>query len=96
MFETFGDASTTAVFTISCYWRQQLSPDVRESIEDEIWDAAVNIKTALRGDSNLSSNCTDSRPGNAVIDIEVMGGQPFRTLTIPFEVEIYGEETITP
>ena len=32
-FQTLGDASTTLELMIQCYWRQQLSPNVRESIE---------------------------------------------------------------
>ena len=95
-FQTLGDASTTLELMIQCYWRQQLSPNVRESIELEIYDAIVSIKTALRGDSNLSGNCTDSRPGKATVGIQVVGGTPFRTLSIPFFVDVYGEETITP
>ena len=95
-FKTLGDASTTLELMIQCYWRQQLSPNVRESIELEIYDAIVSIKTALRGDSNLSGNCTDSRPGTATVGIQVVGGTPFRTLSIPFFVDVYGEETITP
>ena len=95
-FQTLGDASTTLELMIQCYWRQQLSPNVRESIELEIYDAIVSIKTALRGDSNLSGNCTDSRPGTATVGIQVGGGTPFRTLSIPFFVDVYGEETITP
>ena len=95
-FQTLGDASTTLELMIQCYWRQQLSPNVRESIELEIYDAIVSIKTALRGDSNLSGNCTDSRPGTATVGIQVVGGTPFRTLSIPFFVDVYGEETITP
>ncbi len=96
LFETLGDVSTTATFTIKCYWRPQLSPDVREDLNAEIWDAAVAIKTALRGDSNLSGNCTDSRPMDSAITLELINGQPFRTLTIPFEVDIYAEMSITP
>ena len=95
-FQTLGDASTTLELMIQCYWRQQLSPNVRESIELEIYDAIVSIKTALSGDSNLSGNCTDSRPGTATVGIQVVGGTPFRTLSIPFFVDVYGEETITP
>ena len=95
-FQTLGDASTTLELMIQCYWRQQLSPNVRESIELEIYDAIVSIKTALRGDSNLSGNCTDSRPGTATVGIQVVGGTPFRTLSIPFFVDVYGEEAISP
>ena len=88
-FQTLGDASTTLELMIQCYWRQQLSPNVRESIELEIYDAIVSIKTALRGDSNLSGNCTDSRPGTATVGIQVVGGTPFRTLSIPFFFDVY-------
>tara|TARA_R110002012_G_scaffold72036_3_gene184354 strand:+ start:5503 stop:5937 length:435 start_codon:yes stop_codon:yes gene_type:complete len=96
LFTTFGDSSTTATFTIQCYWRMQSSPDVRETIEAEVWDAIVNIKTALRGDSNLSGNCTDSNPLDAEVSYEEIGGIVYRLATIPLEVEIYGESVITP
>ena len=74
----------------------QSSPDVRETIEAEVWDAIVNIKTALRGDSNLSGNCTDSNPLDAEVSYEEIGGIVYRLATIPLEVEIYGESVITP
>ena len=96
LFTTLGDSSTTALFTIQCYWRMQTTPDVRETIEAEVWDAIVNIKIALRGDSNLSGNCTDSSPGNTEVSYEEIGGNVYRIATIPFEVEIYGEAVITP
>ena len=96
LFTTLGDASTVATFTIRCYWRMVESPDVRETIEAEVWDAIVNIKTALRGDSNLSGNCTDSNPIDAEISYEEIGGIVYRLATIPLEVEIYGESVITP
>ena len=96
LFTTLGDVSTTTEFTIQCYWRMVDSPDVRETIEAEVWDAIVNIKTALRGDSNLSGNCTDSRPMDAEVSYEEVGGNVYRIVTIPFEVDIYSEEVITP
>ena len=96
LFTTLGDASTVATFTIRCYWRMVESPDVRETIEAEVWDAIVNIKTALRGDANLSGNCTDSNPTEASIEFEEIGGNVYRTITIGFEVEIYGEMSIVP
>ena len=95
-FTTLGDASTIADFTIRCYWRMQASPDMRESIEGEIWDAIVGIKTALRADSNLGGNVTDSRPGDATTGYIEIGGLVFRQVSIPFEVNIYGEEPIGP
>tara|TARA_R100000808_G_scaffold8138_1_gene23153 strand:- start:1002 stop:1433 length:432 start_codon:yes stop_codon:yes gene_type:complete len=96
LFETFTDASTNAVFNIKCYWRPQMSPDTGEDLDAEIWDVVVAIKTALRGDSQLSGNCTDSKPGDATVTLELINGQPYRTATIPFDVWIYGEETIAP
>ena len=95
-FTTLTDSSTIATFLITCYWRMQPSPDVRETIEGEVWDAIVNIKSALRGDSALSGNCTDSRPGTATVGFEDFGAAIFRTVTIPFEVDIYGEVQIVP
>ena len=95
-FTTLGDSSTIAEFTIRCYWRMQASPDMRESIEGEIWDAIVGIKTALRADSNLSDNATDSRPGDASAGYIEIGGLVFRQVSIPFEVNIYGESPIVP
>jgi len=95
-FTTLGDSSTIAEFTIRCYWRMQTSPDMRESVEGEIWDAIVGIKTALRADSNLSGNATDSRPGDASTGYIEIGGLVFRQVSIPFEVNIYGESPIVP
>ena len=95
-FTTLGDASTIADFTIRCYWRMQASPDMRESIEGEIWDAIVGIKTALRADSNLGGNVTDSRPGDASTGYIEIGGLVFRQVSIPFEVNIYSESLIVP
>ena len=93
-FTTLGDSSTIAEFTIRCYWRMQTSPDMRESVEAEMWDAIVGIKTALRADSNLTGNATDSRPGDASTGYIEIGGLVFRQATIPFMVNIYGESPI--
>jgi len=95
-FTTLGDSSTVAEFTIRCYWRVQSSPNVRETIEAEMWDAVVGIKTALRADSALNGNAADSRPGDATFGYIEIGGNVFRVVTIPFDVNIYAESTITP
>jgi hypothetical protein len=96
LFDTLGDVSTTAVFTIRCYWRMQTSQDVRETIEDELWDAIVGIKTALRADSALGGNATDSRPGDATAGYIELSGLAFRQVTMSFEVDIYGDYAIAP
>jgi len=70
--------------------------DVRESLELEIWDAIAGVKSALRGDAALSGNCTDSRPGFATTGYIDLSGVTFKVASIPFFIEIYGSETITP
>lgn len=95
-FQTLGDASTVAEFTIRVYWRMQQSPNVRETIEAEMWDAVVAIKTALRADSALGGNATDSRPSDASFAYAEIGGNVYRIATIPFSVDIYAESLIEP
>jgi len=95
-FTTLGDASTTAEFTIRCYWRMPTAQDVRESLELEVWDAIAGIKSALRGDAALSGNCTDSRPGFATTGYIDLSGITFKVASIPLFIDIYGSETITP
>ena len=74
----------------------QASQDVRESLEEDLWDAAVNIDTALRSDADLAGNCSDSNVGTMATGYTDIGGVAYRTMDIPFEVEILGEVTITP
>jgi hypothetical protein len=95
-FTTLGDASTIAEFTIRCYWRMPTAQDVRESLELEVWNAIAGIKSALRGDAALSGNCTDSRPGFATTGYLDLSGITFKIASVPFFVDIYGSETITP
>jgi hypothetical protein len=61
-----------------------------------MWDAIVGIKTALRADSELGGNATDSRPGDATTGYIELSGVAFRQVTISFEVDIYGEYPIAP
>ena len=93
---TLRDASTLTTFLVRIYFRMQVSADVRESIELDLWDASVNIDTALRSDANLAGHCSDSNVGTSTTGYTSIGGISYRTLDIPFEVEILGEVTITP
>lgn len=95
-FETLGDSSTTAEFVIRLYWRMQTSANVRETVEAEMWDAVVAVKTELRGDSNLGGNATDSKPGDASFGYLEISGNVYRTATIPLNVYMYGESDIDP
>lgn len=95
-FLTLADSSSLTEFTIRAYWRLQISRDIREDVELEVWDAIVNIDSALRGDSDLSGNVNDIEIGSASTGYTDIGGVAYRTLDIPLSVQIMGEVTITP
>jgi hypothetical protein len=95
-FETLGDIGSRVSVMIRAFFRMQDSADVRESIELEVWDAMVEIDTKLKSDANLGGHVTDSSVGSATIGYLNMGGGVFRTVSVPFEMQLYGEVTITP
>jgi hypothetical protein len=95
-FQTLGDIGSRTTVMVRAYFRMQDSPDVRESIELAVWDAMVQIDTKLRSDADLDGNVTDSSLGPATVGYINMGGGVFRTVSVPYEMEIYGEVTITP
>ena len=96
IFETLSTVSTTTAFIIRSYFRMQVSRDVRESVELDLWDACVNIETALRGDAQLDGNASDSNVGTMATGYTDIGGTAYRTLDVPFNVEILGEIPIAP
>jgi hypothetical protein len=89
-----GDIGSRVSVTVRAYFRMQDSPDVRESIEEAVWDAMVKIDTQLRSDANLGGNVTDSSVGAATVGYTNMSGGVFRTVTVPYEMELLGEVTI--
>jgi hypothetical protein len=95
-FMTLKDVSSFTQFTVRAYFRMQVSQDVRESTELDIWDAVVNIDSALRGDSDLAGNVQDMEIGTATTAYIEIGGIVYRTIEIPLTVEIMSEVTITP
>jgi hypothetical protein len=74
----------------------QAAADVRESIELQVWDAMVEIETKLRSDADLAGNVTDSSVGSAQVQYLTIDGAVFRCVTVPFDIQIYEEITITP
>jgi hypothetical protein len=94
--QTLGDIGSTTTIMIRAYFRLQASADVRESIELELWDSMVEVDSKLRSDANLDGNCTDSTVGSATVSTIDLGGSFYRTATISFDLQIYGEVTITP
>ena len=93
---TLTNAGSTTKFSIRAYFRVQTSPDVRETIEQQLWDTMYEIDKALMGDASLSDNVDDSRLGDASAGYITMSGNTFRTLTIPYEVDIMEDVTIAP
>ena len=81
---------------VRAYFRMQDSPDVRESIEEEVWDAMYQIDSQLRSDADLGGNVSDSSVGAATVGYTNMSGGVFRTVSVPYEMELLGEVTITP
>ena len=51
-FETLGDIGSRVSVTVRAYFRMQDSADVRESIEEEVWDAMYQIDSQLRSDAD--------------------------------------------
>ena len=95
-FETLGDVSTTTTMLIRAYFPVISSDDVTETIEQDLWDSIVNIRTKLRGDSNLNGEVTDTEIGSATTGFVEMQGNIYRHVSIPYEIDIYGEYPITP
>ena len=94
--ETLGDTGSRTSILIRAYFRMQDSQDVRETLEQEVWDTMIQVDTKLRSDANLAGNVSDSNVGSATVGYITMSGSVFRAVSIPFEVEILGEITITP
>ena len=94
--QTLSDIGSTTTIMVRAYFRLQASADVRESIELELWDAMVEVDTKLRSDANLAGNCTDSTVGSATVSTIDLGGSFYRTATIPFDLQFYGEVSIAP
>ena len=95
-YQTLGDIGSRTTVMIRAYFRMQDSPDVRESIEEAVWDAMVQIDSQLRSDANLGGNVNDYSVGAATVGYINMSGGVFRTVSVPYEMELLGEVTITP
>ena len=95
-FLTLADESSRVDMTIRAYFRMQVSQDVRESVELDLWDAAVNIDTALRGDSDLAGNVTDIEIGDMSTAYTDMSGVAYRTLDVPLTLILMGDVAIAP
>lgn len=96
MAQTLTNNGSITTFSIRAYFRVQTSPDVRESAEEDLWDAMYEIDSALMGDASLDGNATDTRLLEADAGYVSIGGSTYRTLTVPYEVDILEDVTVTP
>ena len=94
--QTLSNIGSTTTITVRAYFRMQPSTDVRETIEAQVWDAMVEIETKLRSDADLDGNVTDSVVGSAQVQYLTIEASVYRVVTVPFDVQIYEEITITP
>ena len=94
--QTLSDIGSTTTIMVRAYFRMQSSTDVRETIEAQVWDAMVEIETKLRSDADLDGNVTDSVVGSAQVQYLTIEASVYRVVTVPFDVQIYEEITITP
>jgi hypothetical protein len=94
--ETMTRDGSITNFSIRAYFRMQSSANVRESLELDVWDAMYNIHDVLAADTELSGNCTYSQVGDAQAGYQEISGTAFRTVSIPFEVEILDDVTVAP
>ena len=94
--QTLSNIGSTTTIMVRAYFRMQAAADVRESIELQVWDAMVEIETKLRSDADLAGNVTDSTVGSAQVQYLTIDGAVFRCVTVPFDIQIYEEITITP
>jgi hypothetical protein len=93
---TLGDIGSRTSMLIRAYFRMQDSQDVRETLEEEVWDTMVQVNSKLASDADLAGNVTDSSVGSITVGYINMSGGVFRAVSIPFEVQILGEVTVTP
>ena len=93
---TLSNAGSTTSFMIRSYFRLQSSADVREEVEEDLWDAMYAVDEALRADSNLNDNASDIRIGPATAGYISDGGGTLRIASTPLEVDILEDVTITP
>ena len=95
-FRTLGDIGSRTSVLIRAYFRMQDSQDVRETLEEEVWDTMVQIETKLSSDADLGGNVTDSNIGSGTVGYINMNGGVFRAVSVPYEMQILGEVTISP
>jgi len=93
---TLTNAGSITSFAVRAYFRLQTSPDVREEVELDLWDTMYEIEAALMADANLSGHVSDSRLGDADAGYLSISGNTYRTVTVPYEVDILEDVTITP
>ena len=93
---TLGNVMVTQDFNVRCYFRVQPSLQARNKCELEIWNACRSVQTRLSADRQLGGNTTDMVLGDAEIGWSDIGGNTFRTLSIPMGLIELEAEAIAP
>lgn len=95
--KTLGNAMVDEWFTIRAYFPYIDSPQLRNSVEADIWSAVRNIKAGFRGGSTLGGLVTDLDLSDAVIEWIVLGGGGRRRIaTMSLQIHDLEAETIAP
>ena len=93
---TLGNVMVTQDFNVRCYFKVQPSIQARNKCELEIWNACRSVQTGLSADRQLGGNTSDMVLGEAEIGWSDIGGNTFRTLSIPMGLIELEAEAIAP
>lgn len=93
---TLGNVMVTQEFVVRCYFKAMPSIQARNKSELEIWNACRSVQTGLSADRQLSGNVTDMIISEAEVGWTDIGGNTYRTLSIPLGLVELEAEAIAP
>ena len=93
---TLGNVMVTQEFVVRCYFKAMPSIQARNKSELEIWNATRSVQTGLSADRQLSGNVTDMIISEAEVGWTDIGGNTYRTLSIPLGLVELEAEAIAP
>ena len=93
---TLGNVMVTQEFVVRCYFKVMPSIQARNKSELEIWNACRSVQTGLSADRQLGGNVTDMIISEAEVGWADIGGNTYRTLSIPLGLVELEAEAIAP
>lgn len=93
---SLGDVGVREHFEIAVYWKPGASPQGRQNLELEMWDANRAIQAGLRAQSKLGGNCDDLEIAEAQVGWVDIGGTRLRIVRIPWSAMVFATEPIVP